>query len=555
MARFVPPRGVTDPHSSAEGRVLAWLERLDDSWIVLHSVGLTQHETKPWAEADVVLISARGLLVLEVKGGRIERRHGLWGFRDRFERVTWKAEGPWGQAGGAAAALRRHLIRHGDLQADVAVHYGVLLPDCALQESGPDVLREVTLDASRAWGDPQAELLRILDYWRDRVPSSGVLDATAQMLVAQRIRGDLALTVLPSITASRVREHQARLTDDQAALIRATQENDRLLIAGSAGTGKSSLAVSIARELGKDGDRVALLVHNVALARRLRSALGDTNVDVRTIDSLARRVVPPRADEPPLTTEADWEELRHRAVGAVTNPMYDAVVVDEGQDFDEAGAALVDATLEGGLGSGRWRVFLDPDQDVFDREGAEVWQEFEATRLRLSRNCRSTKQIAASTSILSGRLLDIRTPVDGPEVEHRWYSGGIEVAEMLRQVVAQRLSDYGADAVLVVTPGGLSSHERDSLASLAPGRPFNDVRDSDDGPFVGTGSSVKGLESVSVVVHGVRQLRSTEARRFLYTACSRATVDLAVLLPEAVKEDYAAGAAWFGVQLSQALNL
>ncbi len=68
--------------------MLDWLATLDDSWTVLHSVGLARHASKPWAEADVVLVGPPGVLVLEVKGGRLERRNGRWGFRNRFDHVN-----------------------------------------------------------------------------------------------------------------------------------------------------------------------------------------------------------------------------------------------------------------------------------------------------------------------------------------------------------------------------------------------------------------------------------------------------------------------------------
>jgi hypothetical protein len=43
-------------------------------WAVLHSVGLTGHDCKPWAEIDFVLIGPPGIFCLEVKGGRVSRR-------------------------------------------------------------------------------------------------------------------------------------------------------------------------------------------------------------------------------------------------------------------------------------------------------------------------------------------------------------------------------------------------------------------------------------------------------------------------------------------------
>ena len=43
---------------------------LDKDWVVLHSLGLHGHETKIWGEADIVVLSTKGIFALEVKGGQ-----------------------------------------------------------------------------------------------------------------------------------------------------------------------------------------------------------------------------------------------------------------------------------------------------------------------------------------------------------------------------------------------------------------------------------------------------------------------------------------------------
>ncbi len=45
-------------------------------------------------------------LVVEVKGGRLARRDGLWTFTNRYGETTSKREGPFEQARSAMFALR-----------------------------------------------------------------------------------------------------------------------------------------------------------------------------------------------------------------------------------------------------------------------------------------------------------------------------------------------------------------------------------------------------------------------------------------------------------------
>ena len=105
MARFVPElEGKVFP-SAAERKVAARLRAgLDDRYVVMHSVGLARHARKRWAEADFVVIGPEGVFCLEVKGGRVSRRDGMWSFVDRDDRDV-EGESPFDQAGGAAGAL------------------------------------------------------------------------------------------------------------------------------------------------------------------------------------------------------------------------------------------------------------------------------------------------------------------------------------------------------------------------------------------------------------------------------------------------------------------
>jgi hypothetical protein len=301
------------------------------------------------------------------------------------------------------------------------------------------------------------------------------------------------------------------------------------------------------------GRRVGLIVHNAALARRMRTYLGDSSVRVTTVDALAKQIAQPArvlADNDQGTLE--WETVRLEAAALVKDPIFDVVVVDEGQDLDESGLRLLDATLNSGLADGRWRVFRDPEQNVFQRDGSELWDELPAATIRLRRNCRSTKQIAVATSILCRHMSDLRTPVDGPAVEHVWMESIDDEAALLSAKIQEKVEAYGPDNVLVVSPSQVRSDLDRRLDAALAG--LSDVRDRDVGPFLGTVWTVKGLESQSVVVFGVRDLVSPSGRRFLYTACSRASVDLTVFVPLRLEDDFQAGAAWYGTQLGELLR-
>src|SRR3954468_22967166 len=125
MARMVPAVWEDRNGSRAEGIVYERLrDETPDDWFAVHSVGLTSHDRKPWAELDFVVVGPFGVLCLEVKGGRITVEEGHW-----FTNGAPLKESPFRQAGSGSAAL------YGDLDATVPavrraiVGHGVVLPD------------------------------------------------------------------------------------------------------------------------------------------------------------------------------------------------------------------------------------------------------------------------------------------------------------------------------------------------------------------------------------------------------------------------------------------
>ena len=79
MATLIPEQ----PKDCPRGERMAYekLGRdLDKDWIILHSLGLHGHETKIWGEADIVVLSTKGIFALEVKGGKVSCNMGVWTF-------------------------------------------------------------------------------------------------------------------------------------------------------------------------------------------------------------------------------------------------------------------------------------------------------------------------------------------------------------------------------------------------------------------------------------------------------------------------------------------
>ncbi|MGY1703553.1 NERD domain-containing protein [Geodermatophilus sp. SYSU D00697] len=526
MARFVPPLRVSSGRSLAETRVLQWLSRLGDEWTVLHSLGVLNHPFKRWAEADALIVGPPGLVVLEVKGGRVARRQGVWEFTDRSGRVTRKREGPFDQAGGAHGAIRRHLVDQGALRPDQCSGWAVALPDVTLTGRAPDVVEEVLLDASSEWSAPELVLTRWCRHWARRSRAASPLSPDDVAAVVETLRGDLDLRPSLSLLADEVDEELTRVTAEQERVLRAAADNPRLAVAGRAGTGKTMLALAEARRLADEGDRVLLSCSSAPLAGRLGHAVQHVPaIDVRTSSQLVTAQGPAR---------------------------YDAVIVDETQDLGAGWRDIVDGQLRGGVEAGTWRLFLDPAQDLV---GADVDMRStlprSTTRMSLTLNCRNTRQIAVMASMLTRTELDAEAPVLGPEVAMHWWSDPAEQERLLTAELQDLAESLPPGRIAVLTRRQMAAERRAEL-SRAAGVPLAGLEDRrTDAVVVATAEQFKGLEAVAVVVADLDSLGGVPDRRHAYVSCTRARVRLSLFLHEGVRDDYQAGAGWFGAVVTR----
>ena len=77
MAKMIPSVISPEIKSAAEKHIFEWFRddpRTSD-WIVLHSLGISNHNTVIHGETDFfILVPYMGLFALEVKGGRVKRK-------------------------------------------------------------------------------------------------------------------------------------------------------------------------------------------------------------------------------------------------------------------------------------------------------------------------------------------------------------------------------------------------------------------------------------------------------------------------------------------------
>lgn len=363
MAVMIPADWADRNNSPAERLVWHRLrDQTPDDWIAIHSLGLASHAHKPWAEADFVIVCGDGVIVLEVKGGRVTVEGGRWTTNGNPLK-----EGPFAQSGGAAAAL------HGDLRdrfpalRRAIVGWGVVLPDVTFDREGPDILAQVVYDDRDLTSQMADYIYRVGAHWRAFHGLAGEtfrpLSRSERAAVVRYLSPTFDLVPTLRSQVARSEAEFARLTEQQARIMRGLRTKDRVIIRGGAGTGKTMLALEELRYLAARGKRTLFCCRSPLLAARVRQQLDD-DIEVHAVDDYTRALVDDagmRAELPPAS-EADLCDifLPQAACEAAIElgVAFDAIVVDEAQDLlNDVHLEFFDTLLAGGLSIGTWRIF------------------------------------------------------------------------------------------------------------------------------------------------------------------------------------------------------
>ena len=137
-------------------------------------------------------------------------------------------------------------------------------------------------------------------------------------------------------------EQLLRLTEDQRAFLNYAENLERARVDGVAGSGKTLLAVEQARRYAVSGKRTLMLCYNKSLATWIGNALNtdevENQVEVRTFHGFcASACAQANVEFTPDSSDNFWTEHTAELLSETSHLIdpFDAIVVDEGQDFRE----------------------------------------------------------------------------------------------------------------------------------------------------------------------------------------------------------------------------
>ena len=523
---------------------------------ILHSLFTSYHLKNISGELDfLVLAPNHGFFSLEVKHGGVSRKNGDWCFTNRDGKTTCKKTGPFAQQNATINSIRQFVLSRLEHNKELYNRFSKILWGSGVAftsmtefvDFGPEghswqVLTRQGLDL------PIGSFISSLSrgshkecegkYWYD-VHKSKPTKSDCELLL-KILRGDFEINYSEINKINETEEAIEEYTKEQFSLLEFARYNNRCLIQGSAGTGKTIMAIELLRRKVIEGLEVSMFCFNKQLGERLFSIsknISESKINYcgtihsymanktdckvpRNSDELAKYY----AEDLPIDFLVSNENLDE-------NQKLDFLIVDEAQDLiSPYYLEVLDLILKGGLRNGNWALFGDfSNQAIYlnnPKESLELlskrasYTSFPPLRI----NCRNTREIATQNTLLTG--------AEVPEFSSKNYSGNHVVCKYPTK--ANRIK-----ALHEILQNILDRDIPMNKVTLLSSKRFENSFASDDnyvnelaskGLKTSTIQAYKGLENVIVILLDLDEVSSDQIQRLLYVGISRAKQELYMIL-------------------------
>lgn len=560
MPKMIPAEVRDEKVSEGERIVFDWLDTEDkttENWVVLHSLGLARRPRGLYGEIDfVVIIPGEGIICLEVKGGDVRCRDGLWETTNRYGKTEPLKKTPFRQVQDSMFGLKTAMVRHfGENSSEAKCPHGngVVFPEVSCPPLSVDHDRWRVIDcvdigksASVALkGIRREELALFQPANGQRLPTMADVKA-----ILHYLRPNFERIVAKSVRVGRTEKKLLKLTEEQYDCLDGLESNPRCLFKGAAGTGKTMLALEFARRASRSGLKVALICFNARLGRWLSEQTEGADIVAGTWHGVMKHHVILKSGfshdfleaEARVNRDGDMrkaffdDQYPYFCVGALEElgAPFDVLVLDEAQDLcRQSILEALDPAIPGGFANGRWAIFGDFTRQALyglDKDPEATLSEFGGnyTNWILTRNCRNTKPIAEETLLISGfEEPPFKTgTVKGPSVEYRYWKTSADLVKSLETIVEKLPGEgYAIEDIVILSRW---QFDRSALAKVEKLAGFDllDISRRSDGPErclrFSTIHSFKGLESPAVIVLDIDEVEGDRSRSLMYVAMTRA---------------------------------
>ena len=568
MATIIPNYCITD----SDGEKIVFNALRDNpketaDWVVIHSQNLKHVVGQANFAYDLnlreidflLLLPGRGIILLEVKGGKITADNGSFQTTNRHGQT--RPIDPATQLREATGSLMKYLKTNLPwFPNGVVFDSAIVFPQSPSPTKKLIDLDEIQIiDSVRIQEVGVVESIRQLSQ-RVRWPGRFTREEVEQILKLLRPTFDQFTSIGTRIGQSE--SEIIKATEEQYTQLDNAELNNGLVITGAAGTGKTTLASELFRRSVNLKRKTGFFCYNRLLGNKLaRDHLSTTLVHpgskVGTIHSAMHDWISKssfakelKALEADLGSNNDklfrevYPALALKAVSEI-GVKFEHVILDEAQDIvSPVYVKLLNSICDKGLAEGHWTFFGDfVQQAIYGNNNLdsaiEALKSETLTRpavSSLSINCRNSKHIATDTAKVSGfnRAPSRPKNVEGTEVSFGYYNKTADQADLVRAEIGKLLKSGLKYCDIVVLSTRRLSASGALGADSSGSFDLVDVTENDSLKLqskqvaFSTVHAFKGMEATAIIVCDIESVSTDEAKSIVYVAMSRAKSHLAV---------------------------
>lgn len=411
-------------------------ENLPDSWVIIHGrtfLADNDNGSTSFGETDFLIINPKqGLLVVETKSGDLQydATDNYWyHINHNGKKQKLKSRDPFSQVSGNMFKIKNLILqKYPHAFGDAGIGYAIALPDSTYDGTlPPDLRKELVLT------EHDCKPMNI----RKSIENAFAVFDTPTVYISDSWIQQILDVLYPIYRIMPLNyrkyenfEHKIhRLTQTQTRLLDSAKNFRRASFKGSAGTGKTMLAVAKAQIDARNGKRVLLLCYNAALKTWLQRSY-ETHYDTGSIKfdtyhGIVQELADKHSEELARKYGRTWNtslpnfwnivvadilyELCYDIV--LDEEKYDSIIIDEGQDFRSNWWDGIELLLRNPASEQCLYIFYDPKQNLFS-EQVTLPTSITIPPFELSMNCRNTIKISDHVASIIGTTAE--THPDAP---------------------------------------------------------------------------------------------------------------------------------------------